>query len=706
MSDDAAASEPAGTARPSVHTVDPAHEAAHKAQRRRTRLRGALALSVFAVSTLLIVTGTWTYDGVERSLRELRTDALQSVLHAQAKTLEVWIANQEHDIHRLARDANVRAQVRALVDIANQPGVLPEQYCTAPARRPLVTQLNDALSGSGAVAFNVIDRSGRIVASQFRAYCGSQVSRFVLEQGIEPAFHGETRFVRPHAETARLAGPPPQPPLDRALVWVETPVRDDDGEIIAALGVGEYAHAQFAAILTAARGGDSGEVYAFDRRGVMLSESRFVGDIDRRDDHSAGEPTTLTLQLQPPGSAAGTATRLVEAAREGIAGGQLTGVLLDPYPSYHGGTVVGAWQWLPALDMGIAAEMSAEEAYAPLAVLRYAFGGVFAALAVSVVAVLAAWFSVALLRTESSRRLRVGSYVLGERIGEGGIANVYMAQHDLLKRPTAVKLLKSRRATDEMTARFKREAQLASQLSHPNTIEIFDYGLAPDGLFYYAMEYLDGETVQALVKRSGAMPVARVVHLLRQVCAALAEAHGKGLVHRDISPSNIMVCHHGGEYDFAKIIDFGLVKNFAEPHSHTITRTLRLLGTPLYMAPERLRDPADVDARTDIYSLGTVAYFMLTGHDAFDSPDEMSLTTKVLNEPAPSVSGAAAQAIPRELDALIAACLHKQREDRPQRVVEMLEVLESIARAERWTQRDAEAAWQAQRAPDASAAAA
>jgi serine/threonine-protein kinase len=167
-----------------------------------------------------------------------------------------------------------------------------------------------------------------------------------------------------------------------------------------------------------------------------------------------------------------------------------------------------------------------------------------------------------------------------------------------------------------------------------------------------------------------------------------------------------MVCHHGGEYDFAKIIDFGLVKNFAEPHSHTITRTLRLLGTPLYMAPERLRDPADVDARTDIYSLGTVAYFMLTGHDAFDSPDEMSLTTKVLNEPAPSVSGAAAQAIPRELDALIAACLHKQREDRPQRVVEMLEVLESIARAERWTQRDAEAAWQAQRAPDASAAAA
>lgn len=702
MSDDAPA--PADSARPSVHTVDPAHEAARAAQVRRTRLRGALALSVFAVSSVLIVAGIWTYDAVERSLRELRTDTLQSVLHAQAKTLEVWIANQEHDIRRLARDSNVRTQVHALVDIAHQPGVLPAQYCTAPARRPLVAQLNDALAGSGAVAFNVIDRSGRIVASKFREYCGSKVSRFVLEQGIEPVFRGETRFVRPHAETERLVAPLPRPPLDRALVWVETPVRDEHDTIIAALGVGEYAHAQFAAILAAARSGDSAEVYAFDRRGLMLSESRFVGDIDGREDRPAGEPTTLSLPLQPPGTPAGTATRLVEAARAGIEGEAYAGVLLDPYLSYHGGKVVGAWQWLPALDMGIAAEMSTEEAYAPLAVLRYAFGGVFAALALAVVAALAAWFSVALLRTEANRRLRVGSYVLGERIGEGGIANVYLAQHDLLKRPTAVKLLKPRRATDEMIARFKREAQLASQLSHPNTIEIFDYGLAPDGLFYYAMEYLKGETVQVLVKRAGAMPVARVVHLLRQVCAALAEAHGKGLVHRDISPSNIMVCHHGGEYDFAKIIDFGLVKNFAEPHSHTITRTLRILGTPLYMAPERLRDPADVDARTDVYALGTVAYFMLTGHDAFDSPDELSLTTKVLNEPAPSVSTAAIQPIPPELDALIAACLHKQREDRPQRVTDMLEVLESIARTERWTQRDAEAAWQAQRARDAAAA--
>ena len=709
MSDDDVAPVRTRTAGTSAHTVDPAHEAAREAQARRARLRGALALSAIALSTLLIVAGSWTYGAVERSLRELRTDALQSVLHAQAKTLEVWIANQQHDIQRLARDSNVRAHVRALTDIANRPGAVAEQYCSAPARRPLVAQLDDALAGSGAVAFNVIDRAGRIVASKFREYCGSQVSALVLEQGIEPVFRGETRFVRPHADQERLSTPPPQPPLDRALVWVETPVRGDDGRIIAALGVGEYAHAQFAAILAAARGGDSGEVYAFDRHGLMLSESRFLGAGAGQDDAGAGAPTTLSLRLQPPGSPAGSFTRLVEAAVAAIPDQEYKGLLLDPYASYHGGKVVGAWQWLPALDMGIAAEMSMEEAYAPLAVLRYAFGGVLAALALAVVAALAAWFSVALLRTEASRRLRVGSYVLGERIGEGGIANVYLAQHDLLKRPTAVKLLKPKRATDEMIARFKREAQLASQLSHPNTIEIFDYGLAPDGLFYYAMEYLEGETVQALVRRGGAMPVARVVHLLRQVCAALAEAHGNGLVHRDISPSNIMVCHYGGEYDFVKIIDFGLVKNFADPHSHTITRTLRILGTPLYMAPERLRDPADVDARTDVYALGTVAFFMLTGHDAFDSPDELSLTTKVLNDPAPAVSGAATQPIPAKLDALVAACLHKRREDRPQQVGAMMDVLETIAHTHRWTQRDAEAAWRANRtdadAADAAAAA-
>ena len=191
------------------------------------------------------------------------------------------------------------------------------------------------------------------------------------------------------------------------------------------------------------------------------------------------------------------------------------------------------------------------------------------------------------------------------------------------------------------------------------------------------------------------MPVARAIHLLRQVCAGLAEAHGKGMVHRDVSPTNIMVCHYGGEYDFVKVLDFGLVKNIASAEEQTITRTLRILGTPLYMSPERLRDPADVDARADIYAVGAVAFFVISGRRMFETADDLALTSKVLNEVPPRVSALAAQAIPESLDMLIAACLEKQREDRPQSIGEVSDVLEALAVRQRWTQRDAKAAWRA-----------
>ena len=289
---------------------------------------------------------------------------------------------------------------------------------------------------------------------------------------------------------------------------------------------------------------------------------------------------------------------------------------------------------------------------------------------------------------------RLGAYVLGRRIGEGGMADVYLARHDLLKRPAAVKLLKRSRATDEMIARFEREVQLASGLAHPNTVEIFDYGRTSDGQFYYAMEYLDGITAANLVARDGHVPVARAVHLLRQVCAGLAEAHAKGLVHRDVKPENLMVCRRGGEYDVVKILDFGLVKNVAAPYSRDLTRSLRILGTPLYMAPERLRNPADADARADIYAVGAVAYFLLTGKKLFAAPDDLALTTRILNEEPPRVASVAPQAIPAELDILVAACLEKKREDRPQRVADLVQAFEALSSELRWTQREAQEWWE------------
>jgi eukaryotic-like serine/threonine-protein kinase len=244
-----------------------------------------------------------------------------------------------------------------------------------------------------------------------------------------------------------------------------------------------------------------------------------------------------------------------------------------------------------------------------------------------------------------------------------------------------------------MIARFEREVQLASSLSHPNTVEIFDYGRTRDGLFYYAMEYLEGMTVSELLQRESPVRVARVIHILQQVCAALAEAHARDIVHRDIKPENIMVCRHGGVYDFVKILDFGLVKHISEKHSRDLTRTLRILGTPLYMSPERLRNPADVDARADIYAVGALAFLMLTGRKLFESSDDLELTSKILNEEPPRASASAPQPIPMELDLIITACVEKKRELRPQRVADLAEAFDALAVEHRWTQREAQEWW-------------
>jgi len=678
--------------------LQPEDSAAREAQVLRARLRRRFAFALLAAATVLGAIGLWTTRAVERSLHDLRAVTLTTLLEAQTKTLQVWIDDRTLTVRRLARDPLVRESVGALVAIATRPGTAPEQYCAAPARRPLVAQLDNALAGSGTVGFNVIDRSARIIASSFPVYCGLEIRSAAFAERLAPVLRGETRFFHPSRDADRLVRPPPAPPLAQPVVWIKTPVLDDAGAVIAALGIGQYAHGQFAAILAAARGGRSAEVYAFDLDGLMLSESRYAEELRSSGRLAPGTGTTLSFLLRPPEAPPGTLTRLAEAARAGAAAGKSEGLLLEPYPGYRGEAAIGAWRWLAAYDMVIAAEMSAEEAYAPLVVLRAVFAIVFGALVAAVVAALAAWFAAAKLRGEAGARRRVGAYLLGERIGQGGVGNVYLASHDLLKRPTAVKLLKPARSTDEMVARFEREAQLASQLSHPNMVEIFDYGRAADGSLYYAMEYLEGETVGAMVVREGALPVARTVHLLRQVCAGLAEAHGKGIVHRDVSATNVMVCRYGGEYDFVKILDFGLVKLTDQPAGETITRSLRLLGTPLYMAPERLRDPSDVDARADIYAVGALAFFMLSGRRLFESDDTLALTSLVLNEVPPRLCDAAAQPIPAELERLVARCVEKRREDRPAHIGELIEVFERLSRAQPWTQGDAESAWAARAA--------
>jgi serine/threonine-protein kinase len=298
------------------------------------------------------------------------------------------------------------------------------------------------------------------------------------------------------------------------------------------------------------------------------------------------------------------------------------------------------------------------------------------------------------LRREVREARRFGQYTLIEKIGEGGMGAVYRANHAMLRRPTAVKLLRPAEAGAERAQRFEREVQLTSQLTHPNTVSIFDYGQTPDGIFYYAMEYLEGLNLEELVRIDGPQPPARVAHILRQVAASLAEAHDIGLVHRDVKPSNvILVPERGGSPDVAKVVDFGLVKELDETAG--LTREGRLAGTPHYLAPETLTSTAQVTPQADLYSLGCVGYYLLTGQRVFDG-SVIEVCSHHLSTPPVPPSERLGYAVSQQLSRVLLACLEKTPDRRPASARALVERLDGCDDMAPWTPDDARTWWRVQ----------
>jgi serine/threonine-protein kinase len=298
----------------------------------------------------------------------------------------------------------------------------------------------------------------------------------------------------------------------------------------------------------------------------------------------------------------------------------------------------------------------------------------------------------AVQRHRSNARRMLGAYQVGEKIGEGGMGVVYKASHTLLQRSAAIKVLPAERAGERDRRRFEREVQLTSRLTHPNTISIYDYGRTPEGSFYYAMEYVDGCDLQTLVEKYGPQDPARVAHILAQLVSALGEAHRVGLIHRDIKPANVMLCERGGNADVVKVLDFGLIKDITTARgSDTEADGERLVGTPLYMSPEQLTDPNRVDARSDLYAVGALGYFLLTGVPPFSGRTVLEVCSHHLRTTPVAPSVRLGVAIPRELEALIMACLAKAPEDRPQSAAVLEAALVRFAAG--WTQTCAQHWW-------------
>lgn len=296
------------------------------------------------------------------------------------------------------------------------------------------------------------------------------------------------------------------------------------------------------------------------------------------------------------------------------------------------------------------------------------------------------------LRRQAFEARQLGQYRLKELLGSGGMGDVWLAEHQLLKRPCAIKLIEANKSADpHAQARFEREVRATARLSHWNTVEIFDYGRTDDGTFYYVMEYLPGLTLAELVEAHGPLPPARAVHFLRQCCNGLREAHAQGLIHRDIKPGNIIAAFRGGLYDVVKLLDFGLVELKGDLSSHWTNNTI-FTGSPLYMAPEQALGSSQADVRSDIYSLGAVAYYLLTGHPPFEGTKPLKVVIAHAHDPVVPPSRLRPD-IPPDLEAIILRCLAKEPEQRFQSAEELEAALAQTEAADQWTKERSNEWW-------------
>ncbi|UCF92167.1 MAG: protein kinase, partial [Desulfobacterales bacterium] len=665
----------------------------------RISLNRMVLFALIAIA-LLVGLGFWTNHAVSESLFEIYQSYLQTILDADVTALRIWVEDEKEFVKLWADEPQLRASVRGLLQIGTQSSGRREQLIASQFLSDLQDQLTSVLKDKDYQGFGVLDRTGLVLAAGNQdAYVGQRLAPALMPL-LADVFQDQVVIERPHLKGNVLVSVEPR--RNQPIMMTAAPIRDGDDQIVAALVFLINPDQDFTRILSVARPGKTGDTYAFDKDGFLISNSRFEDQlkvIGLLDDHPDAR-SILSTQIRDPGGdltrgfqpetpvTARPLTRMAAAAVGGDAGMDLQG-----YRDYRGVEVYGAWQWLPEYGFGVATEMSKSEALAVLRPLTRAFQGLFLLLLASSGVILLTSLSIRRLKYRIDEIKQLGQYTLEEKIGEGGMGTVYRARHAVLKRPTAVKLLKPEAVNPETVARFEREVQLTSQLTHPNTIEVYDYGRTPEGIFYYAMEYLPGVNLGQLIDMEGAIAPARAIHILKHVCFSLEEAHGKGLIHRDIKPLNIILCERGGQFDAVKVLDFGLVKDIGR-HDIQHTAVHALTGTPAYVAPERLTDPQNIDARSDIYCLGAVGFNLLTGRDVFEGTNAMEICYHVMQTPPPRPSERLDAPIPHQLDQLILDCLAKDPADRPPDVRAIIDALVSIPDAGRWNQDDARRWWE------------
>ncbi|WP_222435934.1 serine/threonine-protein kinase [Rubripirellula tenax] len=646
---------------------------------------------------------------LRESTRQLVRDSLRSNLSANVAALNGYFAERRREVDRIANDPAIAETATELISASS--GRFEWTIADLPPTSAL-DSIDRSIDSSNTVGWALLDRDDQVIAASATALVGRRLP--IPESAKQRVISGGSTICLPFQCSVGIRGDGPMSvpdwPMMAALGKVES-----DGKMVGTMAVLVDPAGAVSKLLAVARLGTSGETYLFDRNATMLTRSRFEHQL-RAAGRLASEPNVTSanrIAVCVPGvetvrdatgspAAADQSTKpiphaaltlMADQATRGGTGDNVTG-----YPDYRGVDVVGAWTWLPQYEMGIASEMDAAEAYVPIRMLGRLVIGMLA-LATLMGAILV---TLAIVLRRAYRRIaagddaqrRIGHYRLGESLGRGGMGAVFRAEHDLLKRIVAIKVLDKESQSSVAVSRFEREAQMTAGLRHPNTISLFDFGQTDRGDYFYVMEYVEGITLQSLVNRFGHQPPARVIHLLLQICGSLSEAHAQGIIHRDIKPANLMISTEIGSQDTLKVLDFGLVKD-VDPNRGDLSLTTAdgITGTPMYMAPETVRDATTSNHRSDIYAVGGVGYTLLVGKPMFEGDASVDICLKQLREDPIRPSDRIGVPLPDDLQNVLMSCLSKDPKFRPSSIEDLATSLHQCCDAGKWDDVDAKNWW-------------
>lgn len=579
--------------------------------------RRNLLVTVMVV-LVVSISSVWSFVNVQQEVRNARSVLLNSVLNAQVEALAIWVGENKFGTAQLAAEPTVVTLTTQLIrnrqsgDVREPgPGGDVEAF-----RRQMLP-----VSGNlGLAAASIVATDGTLVASLAPENVGSKLAPAFLSR-LKDAIDEGTVFIGPTREADRL----PAVAAEKggvSLVWTAAPIVSGESGVLAVLCLGRRVTGQIARIVGSARPGNTGETFAFDRNGGLLTSSRHeshlrgfgVPGVDA--ETPPGAPPATPNESDPAGRVRVPLTALVADAvawtNSTRAGTQ--GTILKPYRNYAGTPVIGAWRWLPALGLGIAVEIAETEAYAPIAFVAADLGVLLLALAVAVflgpLVPPLLWKRFSALKEGD----RVEKYRLSRRIGEGGQADVYEALDRELGRMIAIKIMKGR-LREEWEQRFRRERRLLAALDHTGVVSVLDSGSCDDGRPFYVMELVPGRPLSEVVIEDGPLESRQARQVLRKICESVQHLHDNGIIHRDLKPENVLFRVVAGGASETKLIDFGLAKSAVDAERTHLTQEVNLLGTLGYMAPERIKDPGDLDVRGDVYSIGAIGYFLVTGKE-------------------------------------------------------------------------------------------